>query len=91
MQTPTKCSEDVVSLTDMKCDPSRVVSHAHKTHRPVILTEKGRGVAIVQAIKDYESETEERAFLRGVVQGVLDLEEGRELDLDTVKKRLGLS
>jgi prevent-host-death family protein len=76
MQTPTKCSEDVVPLTDMRSDPSRVVSHAHKTHRPVILTERGRGVSIVQSIKDYESETAERAFLKGVVQGLLDLEEG---------------
>jgi prevent-host-death family protein len=90
MQTPTKFSEDVMPLTEMKSDPSRVVSHAHETHRPVILTERGKGVAIVQSINDYETASEERAFLKGVVQGLLDLEEGRELDLAAVKERLGL-
>jgi len=56
-----------------------------------LLTNWGRGVAINQSLKDYETDTEERAFLRGVVQGVMDLEEGREMSLAEVKKRLGLS
>jgi prevent-host-death family protein len=91
MQTPTKFSEDIVPLSDMKVNPGRIVNQVDKTHRPVLLTNRGRGVAIVQSLKDYEAETEERSFLRGVVQGLMDLEEGREISLADVKKRLGLS
>ncbi|GFO63125.1 type II toxin-antitoxin system Phd/YefM family antitoxin [Geomonas paludis] len=83
-------SEDVVRLSDLKVNPGRVISQTDKTHRPILLTSRGRGVAVVQSLKDYEAETEERAFLRGVVQGLMDLEQGRELDLAEVKKRLGL-
>ena len=75
----------------MKVNPGKVVTQVDKTHRPVLLTNRGRGVAIVQSLKDYEAEAEERAFLRGVVQGLMDLEEGREMTLADVKKRLGLS
>ncbi len=91
MQTSTKFSEDIVPLSDMKVNPGRVVNQVDKTHRPVLLTNRGRGVAVVQSLKDYETETEERAFLRGVVQGLMDLEDGREMNLSDVKKRLGLS
>ena len=91
MQKSTKFSEDIVPLSDMKVNPGRVVNQVDKTHRPVLLTNRGRGVAVVQSLKDYEAETEERAFLRGVVQGLMDLEEGREMSLEDVKKRLGLS
>jgi prevent-host-death family protein len=91
MQTTTKFSEDIVPLSDLKVNPGRVVNQVDKTHRPVLLTNRGRGVAVVQSLKDYETETEERSFLRGVVQGLMDLEEGRELNLADVKKRLGLS
>jgi prevent-host-death family protein len=91
MQTSTKFSEDIVPLSDMKVNPGRVVNQVDKTHRPVLLTNRGRGVAIVQSLRDYENETEERSFLRGVVQGLMDLEEGREIGLADVKKRLGLS
>jgi len=91
MQTTIKFSEDIVPLSDMKVNPGKVVTQVDKTHRPVLLTNRGRGVAIVQSLKDYEAEAEERAFLRGVVQGLMDLEEGREMTLADVKKRLGLS
>lgn len=85
-----KFSEDVVPLSDLKVNPGRVISRVDKTHRPILLTSRGRGVAVVQSLEDYEAETEERAFLRGVVQGLMDLEQGREMDLAEVKKRLGL-
>ena len=39
---------------------------------------------------DYEAAAEERTFLKGVVQGLMDLEEGHEVSLADVKKRLGL-
>ena len=91
MQAPTKFSEDIVPLGDMKVNPGRVVSQVEKTHRPVLLTNRGRGVAIVQSLDDYETQTEELAFLRGVVQGLMDLEDGREMNLADVKKRLGLT
>lgn len=91
MRASTKFSEDIVPLSDLKINPGRVINQTDKTHRPVLLTNRGRGVAIVQSLQDYESETEERAFLRGVVQGLMDLEEGREMVLADVKKRLGLN
>jgi prevent-host-death family protein len=91
MQTSTKFSEDIVPLSDLKVNPGRIVNQVDKTRRPVLLTNRGRGVAVVQSLKDYETETNEKAFLRNVVQGLIDLEEGREMNLADVKKRLGLS
>ena len=90
MSSSIKFSEDIVPLSDMKVNPGRVVNQVDKTHRPVLLTNRGRGVAVVQSLKDFEAETEERDFLRGVVQGLMDLEEGREMNLADVKKRLGI-
>ncbi len=91
MPPTTKFSEDIVPLSDLKVNPGRVVSQLDKTHRPVLLTKRGRGVAVVQSLEEYETQTEELAFLRGVVQGLMDLEEGREISLAEVKKRFGLS
>ncbi len=90
MRTPTKFSEDIVPLSDLKVNPGRIVHQVDETRRPVLLTSRGRGVAVVQALAEYEAESEERAFLRGIVQGLMDLEEGREFDLAAVKRRLNL-
>ena len=86
----TKFSEDVIPLTDLKVNPGRVVKHATDAHRPVLLTSRGRGVAVVQSVNDYEVAEEERAFMRAVVTGLADLEAGRELSFAEAKARLGL-
>ncbi len=87
----TRFSEDVVPLTDLKVNPGRVVKHVSEARRPVLLTNRGRGVAVVQALNEYESAEDERAFMRAVVAGLADLEAGREVSLADAKARLGLT
>ncbi len=85
-----KFSEDLVPLTNLKVNPGRVVKHTTEAHRPVLLTRRGRGVAVVQSVGDYEKAEEERDFMRAVVAGLADLEAGREVSLDEARTRLGL-
>mgnify|MGYP006306874163 CR=1 FL=1 len=84
----TKFSEDIVPLSDLKMNPGKIIRQVQEVHRPVLLTSRGRGVAVVQALHDYESDVEERAFLKAVVKGIVDLEEGREMSLADAKKHL---
>lgn len=91
MQSNIKYSEDIVPITDLKINPGKILNQVDKTRRPVLLTSRGRGVAVVESVRDYEEKAEEQAFLRGVVQGLMDIEESREISLAEVKKRLGMS
>ena len=91
MNPAVKFSEDVVPLGDLKVNPGKIVRRADETGRPVLLTSHGRGVAVVQGLSDFEAAQEERDFMRAVVAGLADLEDGRELPLADVKRRLGLA
>ena len=84
----TKFSEDVVPISDLKINPGKIVRQVAEVHRPVLLTSRGRGVAVVESLEDFERKEEERAFMQAVVKGMADLEEGREKSLDQVKKIL---
>lgn len=84
----TKFSEDVIPLTDFKSNPGRVVKQVTETSRPALVTSRGRGVAVLQSVGEYERSEEERRFMRAVVQGLSDLESGRELELSDVRERL---
>ncbi len=86
----TKFSEDVIPLSDLKINPGKVVNHANDSHRPILITSRGRGVAVVQALDEYEKYEEERTFLKAVAKGMMDIKEGKELSLNEVKKRLGI-
>jgi prevent-host-death family protein len=86
----TKFSEDVIPLADLKTNPGRVMKQVSDTHRPVLITSRGHGVAVVQSVADFEQTEEDRAFMRAVVEGLADLEAGREVSLAEARKRLGL-
>ena len=90
MPSHVKYSEDIVPISDLKVNPGRIVKQVDKTRRPVLLTSRGRGVAVVESVRDFEIKAEEQSFLRSVVQGLMDIEEGREISLADVRKRLGL-
>jgi prevent-host-death family protein len=85
-----KFSEDIVPLTDMKVNPGKVVKRTNESHRPVLLTSRGRGVAVVQSLDDFEQAEEEKAFMRAIVEGLNDLDNKREISIDAAKARLGL-
>ncbi len=85
-----KFSEDVIPLTDLKVNPGKVVNHAKDTHRPILLTSRGRGVAVMQGLEEYEKNEEEREFMKAVAAGLMKVREGKVLELDEVKKKLGI-
>jgi prevent-host-death family protein len=85
-----KFSEDIVPLTDMKINPGKVVKRTNESHRPILLTSRGRGVAVMQSLDDFEQAEEEKAFMRAVVEGLNDLDNKREISLEAAKKRLGM-
>ncbi len=83
-------SKDIVPLGDLKKNPGRVVRHVTEESRPVLLTSRGRGVAVVQSLSEFENAQEEREFMRAVVDGLSDVEAGRDVSLAEARKRLGL-
>jgi prevent-host-death family protein len=84
-------SGDVIPLSDLKADPGKVIKHISEVHRPVLLTSRGRGVAVVQDLRDFEKAEEECSFMRAVVKGMVELDQGRETSLAETKNRLGLT
>jgi len=87
----TKFSEDIVPVSDLKVNPGKIVKQVQEVHRPVVLTSRGRGVAVLQSLADYEVGVGQQSFMRAVIKGMVDLEEGREISLAEVKKRLVLA
>ena len=85
----TKFSDDVIPLTDLKINPGRVVNQVKETHRPVLLTSRGRGIAVVQGLEEYEKSREELAFVKAVAQGLMDIKQGNTMSIAEVKKTLG--
>lgn len=85
-----KFSEDVVPLSSIKINPGKLVKQTGETHRPVLLTSRGKGVAVIQSLEDFEKAEEERHFMRAVMQGSAEIDAGKGIPLDEVTRKLGL-
>lgn len=86
----TRFSEDVIPLSDLKINPGKIVNQVKATHRPVLITSRGRGVAVVQDLDDYEKNEEERAFMKAITQGLMDVKNGNVMELSEVRTKLGV-
>jgi prevent-host-death family protein len=69
-------SSDVHPITDFKTKSSSIVGQARRTGRPVLITQRGRGVAVVVALEEYERMKEELAFGRAVDEGAEQAKRG---------------
>lgn len=85
-----KFSEDVVPLSDLKVNPGKIVGRVRDTHRPILLTSRGRGIAVVQGLEDYEKTEDELRFVKAVAQGLMDVREGNTVSLEDAKNTLGI-
>lgn len=82
--------EGVIPLSDIKINPGKVVGRAQNTHRPILITSHGRGIAVVQGLDDFERTAEELSLLKAVVHGLIDVREGNTVSLKEAKITLGI-
>jgi len=59
-----KFSEDLVPLTALKLNPAKVIRQAVKSRRPVLITTRGKGIAVLQSLEDFEKLQDELDALR---------------------------
>ncbi len=74
--TPPVSSKDVLPITDFKTRGSQIVEQVARTHRPVLVTRRGHGVAVIVALDDFERMRAEIAFGRAVDEGAAQARRG---------------
>lgn len=76
-------------LSDLKVNPGKLVNQVNETRRPILLISRGRGVAVVQGLEDYERTAEELQFIKSVARRLADIRGGNTVTLAEAKKLLG--
>jgi len=62
-------SEDVRPITELKVKAAEIVNQARDSKRPVLLTRRGRGVAVLLGLDEYEKLVDRAAFIDAVRVG----------------------
>jgi antitoxin YefM len=81
-------TEDIQPAADLQSRAEGLLRQVQDTRRPVVLTQEGRGTAVLVDIATYQSLLEELDLLRDVHRGLADVEAGRVVPHDEACARL---
>ena len=80
--------EDVRPVSDLRRKAHEVVNHARKSRRPLLITRRGRGAAVLIAVEEWDARESRNELLEAVVRGVRDFAAGRVVEEKDALARL---
>jgi prevent-host-death family protein len=69
-------AESVISLSDFKSDASQWLKQLQEDRNAVVLTQNGRGSAVVQSYESFQRQQQSLAMLKLMAQGEADVRSG---------------
>ena len=69
MSFPIRFSEDVKQVSELKTSCAEIIGQVRRTRRPVLLTRRGRGGAVLLDVEEYERLVDRQAFVEAVEEG----------------------
>ncbi len=83
-----KPTQDIQPLTAFRANVASFVDQVRQTGRPLLLTQHGKGAAVLLGAADYESLVEELEILRDIQLSERELAEGRGTPHEQVVQEL---
>ena len=75
---------EIVPVKDLRQDTAAVLKRVRSSPQPVVITQRGRGAAVMLSVAAYERGERERELLRLLVRGEQEIMAGVGQDLDEV-------
>ena len=75
--TLTGLKESIAPVSDFRKSSARTLKRLHQTHSPIILTQRGRSVAVLLDIDSYEELEYARSLRESYLKGSQNLRAGK--------------
>jgi antitoxin YefM len=87
-----RVTDDIRPLSNFRAEATTCIKHIHDTKRPMIITQRGKGVAVLLDIHEYEALQEKMDVLQDIYAAEKEIEAGEtvshEQAHDDILKRL---
>ena len=85
---PLKLDEDIRPLSEFRAGVASFVKRVNQTGRPLVLTQRGRGVAVVVDIHEFEAMRERLGLLEDIARAETQLAAGEGIPHEVAKARV---
>jgi antitoxin YefM len=80
--------EDIRPLSDFRTGIASFVKQINETHRPMVLTQRGRGVAVLIGVHEYQRMQERLKLLEDIYRADAQIEAGEGVPHAEAKDRI---
>ncbi len=87
---PLRVSQDIVPMAEFKGQAAHWFRRVAENNQPVVITQNGKPAGVLLSPAEFDRLVEQQRFLGDVAAGVADLDAGRVVTTDELKRRLGL-
>ncbi len=87
---PLRVSQDIVPMAEFKGQAAHWFRRVAENNQPVVITQNGKPAGVLLSPAEFDRLVERHRFLEDVAAGVADLDAGRVVRTDELKRRLGL-
>ena len=78
-------SEDIQALSDFRAGVSSYIQQVNQTKRPLVITQHGKGVAVLSDVGEFEAMQARLELLEDLYKAESQINEGRGLDHEEAK------
>ncbi|RUO39852.1 prevent-host-death family protein [Aliidiomarina taiwanensis] len=86
--TRVRVDEDIRPLSEFRAGVAKFVKQIHETRRPMVLTQRGRGVAVLVDVHEYEKMQERLEVLEEVYRAEEQIANGAGISHEDAKSRI---
>lgn len=80
--------QDIQPLSDFRAGAASFIRQVNETRRPIVITQRGKGVAVVVDVAEYESMQEKIELLEEVQKAEAQLSPGLGVSSSDARKRI---
>ena len=77
---------DIIPVSDLRQDAASVLKKLQDSVEPLVVTQRGRAIAVIQSIGAYEKAEHDRELLQLLIAGEREIAEGKGHTLSSVLK-----
>jgi antitoxin YefM len=79
---------DIQPVSDFRANAATIIEKVRQSGRLVVLTQRGRGTAVLLDIRRYQELVDENELLRDIHEGLEDVRAGRTVGQDELRLQL---
>ncbi|UTF58762.1 type II toxin-antitoxin system Phd/YefM family antitoxin [Gilvimarinus sp. DA14] len=83
-----RVDEDIRPLSEFRAGVATFVKQIHETRRPMVLTQRGRGVAVLIDVQEYEKMQERLELLEEIYKAEEQIASGKGMSHEDAKSRI---